>query len=111
MTDTHHADFSDLALTWPLLRQAGQLGSVPGERMIEILNDAVLHFLDRYLKSLSTPNLMPEEYPEIKMEMKYKVQSRDGMTTVTGAVQSAETNVSGIFLKGGRAPGTRRVRG
>ncbi len=81
--NTHHSDFTDLTLVWPLLRQVGQLGTVPGERMTEILNDAVLNFLDRYLKNQPLPLLTPEDYPEIEMEVKYKVPSRDSMATAS----------------------------
>lgn len=69
--NTRHADFTDLTVAWPLLRQVGQLGTVPGDRMTQILNDAVLNFFDRYLKDDTIPPLTPEAYPEIEMEMKF----------------------------------------
>lgn len=81
--NARHSDFTDLTLVWPLLRQVGQLGTVPGERMTQLLNDAVLNFLDRYLKDQSLPLLTPEAYPEIEMEMKYKVPSRDSTASET----------------------------
>ncbi len=75
--DTRHADFTDLTLAWPLLRQAGQLGAVPGERMIQILNEVILDFLDSYLINGSTPMVSPEEFPEVEIDVKYKSSTKD----------------------------------
>ena len=61
-----HGDFTDFTMLAPLLKRFDMLGSIPGERMIEITNIAVREFLDRYLKELTSAGIATTEFPEIE---------------------------------------------
>lgn len=75
-SDARHADFTDLTLAWPLLRTVGQLSTVPGDRMVTILNDVVRTFLHRYVKGQKVAPLSADAYPELRMEV---VQRSDSL--------------------------------
>jgi len=64
-----HADFTDLAFVWPWMRHAGQLGSIPAERMNHILNTVVLNFLDHYVGGKPLVPLSQDDFPELKMDV------------------------------------------
>ncbi len=58
-----HADFTDFPVVWPMLKVYGQLGSIPGPRVLQMTNDVVLGFWDHYLKG-QPASMRNEDYPE-----------------------------------------------
>lgn len=64
---TRHHNFADVNLWSPLLRSYGLLGTIDGRRMLQILNDYVLAFFDKYLKGMNAPILdgPSADYPEV----------------------------------------------
>lgn len=62
-----HADYSDLTVIAPLLRQAGFLGTIPSLRMNEITADAVRGFFDEYLLGIDGALIRPAAYLEFQM--------------------------------------------
>ena len=72
--NTRHADFTDLALVWPIMRMYGQLGDIPSERMIHLTNKVILNFWNHYLKKQPFQNYENKDYPELKTTVKYKNQ-------------------------------------
>lgn len=69
---SHHADFTDMTMIWPFMRIYGQLGNIPGERMVELSNKVILNFWDAYLKNKPFKNLNEIHYPELEMNEKFK---------------------------------------
>ena len=67
VADAKHADFTDFTLTGPLLRMFGLLGSIPGERMLDITHSSVRGFLDRYLKRIDAPTFDESAFPEVRV--------------------------------------------
>ncbi len=59
-----HADFTDFPIIWPMLKLYGQLGSIPGPRVLQMTNNVVLGFWDRYLKD-QPASPWNEDYPEL----------------------------------------------
>jgi hypothetical protein len=49
---TAHYDFSDLPLLSPLAPRLGLKGPIDGNRVTEIINDYLLSFFDRTLRSI-----------------------------------------------------------
>jgi predicted dienelactone hydrolase len=60
-----HNDFLDLTLIAPLVKWVGANGDIPGDRMIDIMNDLSLAFFDAYLRDSSKPRFDVEAYPEL----------------------------------------------
>lgn len=71
-TNARHPDFTDMTLIWPFMRVYGQLGNIPGERMVELTNKVILNFWDCYLKNQPFQNLDKNNYPELEKKDKYK---------------------------------------
>ena len=70
--NARHPDFTDMTLIWPILRIYGQLGNIPGERMVQLTNEIILNFWDHYLKNMTFRNFEPKDFPELQTEVKYK---------------------------------------
>ena len=68
-TGARHADFTDMALIWPMMRMYGQLGTIPGERMVYLTNKVVLNFWDTYLKNQAMQQI---DAPELEINVKLK---------------------------------------
>ncbi|NAS13703.1 alpha/beta hydrolase family protein [Poritiphilus flavus] len=68
LTGTRHADLTDLAVIWPILKYYGQSGDLEGERVMEIMNTAILNFWDRYLKGKQDIELSKTHFPELRVE-------------------------------------------
>ncbi|MGI8838984.1 MAG: alpha/beta hydrolase family protein [Pyrinomonadaceae bacterium] len=68
---TRHFNYSDFSLFSPDYRKVGILGSIDGARMEGIMNDYVLAFFDKYLKSKDVPLLKgpAAKYPEIQFNL------------------------------------------
>ena len=64
-----HADFTDMTLVWPVMKVYGQLGSIPGERMIKLTNEVVLNFWDHYLKNASLKEFDALTFPELESQI------------------------------------------
>jgi hypothetical protein len=64
-----HANFSDFSLQGPLLRWAGVVGEIDGQRFTYIQNKYVLAFLDKYLKGANSPLLESSspDFPEVEL--------------------------------------------
>jgi len=64
---TRHHNFADVNLWSPLLQSFGLLGSIDGQRMLQILNNYVLAFFDEHLKNLESSLLdgPSSDYPEV----------------------------------------------
>jgi hypothetical protein len=65
---SRHLNFTDFYLISPLLKMAGVLGSVEGERMQRIVNDYTLAFFNKHLKGESSPLLdsPSQAHPEVR---------------------------------------------
>jgi hypothetical protein len=74
LRDTRHADFTDMILVWPVMKVYGQLGKIPGERVIELTNKIILNFWDHYLKQKPFYKFQDTDYPELEMVIKYAHQ-------------------------------------
>jgi hypothetical protein len=70
--NARHADFTDMTLIWPVMRIYGQLGDIPGERMIQLSNDVILNFWDSHLKNKPFRNFEKKDYPELEIKIKLK---------------------------------------
>jgi predicted dienelactone hydrolase len=70
--NSKHADFTDLPLVWPILRMYGQLGDIPGPRMVQLTNVVILDFWDRYLKEKSSQKFENRDYPELTISSMYR---------------------------------------
>lgn len=77
---TRHADFTDFAVVWPLLRTTGQLGPFSGTRMATLLNDVTLHFLDHYVKGTPQLPFPHTDYPELVPDIQYASAPTDSLT-------------------------------
>jgi dienelactone hydrolase len=64
-----HANFSDLSLQGPLLKWAGVIGDIDGERFTYIQNKFVVAFFNQYLKGKNSPLLKgpPSDFPEVEI--------------------------------------------
>lgn len=69
---TRHADFTDMNVIWPVMRMYGQLGDIPGDRMIQLTNDVVLNFWDHYLKSKPFRNFTKAACQELEVQIYLK---------------------------------------
>jgi hypothetical protein len=71
INDARHFNFTDYAVEFsPLLRLFGMLGSIDGERGLEISRDYMLAFFDIYLKD-GNPSLLDKlspNFPEVEFE-------------------------------------------
>jgi hypothetical protein len=74
LRDTRHADFTDMILVWPVMKVYGQLGKIPGERVIELTNRIILNFWDHYLKQKPFYKFQEADYPELEVGSKYASQ-------------------------------------
>jgi len=74
LRDTRHADFTDMILVWPVMKVYGQLGKIPGERVIELTNKIILNFWDHYLKQKPFYKFQDTDYPELEVMIKYAHQ-------------------------------------
>jgi len=54
-----------LTLVWPVLKVYGQLGEIPGKRVIDLTNKVILNFWDHYLKQKPFYNYPEADYPEL----------------------------------------------
>ncbi|MEK6152910.1 hypothetical protein WIW50_06610 [Flavobacteriaceae bacterium 3-367] len=68
LTKTRHADLTDLAVVWPILKYYGQSGELSGKRVVEIMNTAILNFWEQYLKGEETYNLSKSTFPELHVQ-------------------------------------------
>ncbi len=68
-----HGNFSDWSLVGPFLKLSGIIGSIDGQRFLEIQNRYVGSFFDRYLKDGDAPllNQAPADYPEVEFVSKH----------------------------------------
>ncbi|TFG34508.1 hypothetical protein EU527_03020 [Candidatus Thorarchaeota archaeon] len=64
---TRHHNFADVNLWSPLLRSFGLLGSIDGNRMLQVLSDYVLAFFDKHLRGIDSSLLdgPSTDYPEV----------------------------------------------
>ena len=69
---SRHGNFTDFNYVWPFMKMTGQLGTIPKERMNDILNNVVLNFFNHYLKDEPFSDFTSEEYPEVTVEIKQK---------------------------------------
>lgn len=67
-----HLDFTDLSLVSPLLRTAGMMGPIDGERMQTIMNAYIVAFFDRTLADRDPPLLQgaSTDYPEVELQIR-----------------------------------------
>jgi hypothetical protein len=65
VSNTRHADFTDLNIVWPIMRTYGQLGEIPGHRMNDILNQTTGAFMARYLTQLDVEVPTAQQIPEL----------------------------------------------
>ncbi|MCB8976234.1 MAG: hypothetical protein H6657_02265 [Ardenticatenaceae bacterium] len=69
LANTAHYDFTDLALLSPLTSQLGLSGTINSRYSLEIQNEYLLAFFNRYLKGEDEPLLTaPSPYPELTIE-------------------------------------------
>lgn len=69
LANTAHYDFTDLALLSPLTPQLGLSGTINSRYSLEIQNEYLLAFFNRYLKGEEEPLLTaPSPYPELTIE-------------------------------------------
>ncbi|HBW38713.1 isoform II [Desulfosporosinus sp. BICA1-9] len=73
--DSKHFDFTDLTVFFPALKKLNipeVLGSINGERQVQIVNDYVLAFFNKHLKGNEEPLVDQEltRYPEVTIQMK-----------------------------------------
>lgn len=63
-----HLNFTDFYLISPLLKWAGAVGSIDGERMQQIVNAYTLAFFNKHLKGENAPllNAPSPDYPEVR---------------------------------------------
>lgn len=71
-TNSRHPDFTDMTLIWPFMRVYGQLGKIPGDRMVKITNSVIQNFWDSYLKNKPIQEFRKMEYPELEQKVKLK---------------------------------------
>ncbi len=62
---TRHADLTDMAIIWPILKFYGQSGELQGRRIVEIMNTVILNFWDQYLKGKPESDLSKTFFPEL----------------------------------------------
>jgi len=67
--NTRHADFTDMVLIWPIMKIAGQSGSIPPKQMIPLTNKKILDFWEYVFKNASNPY---ESSPDIVYSFKPK---------------------------------------
>ncbi|MFQ6674018.1 MAG: alpha/beta hydrolase family protein [Fidelibacterota bacterium] len=66
---SHHFDYTDTPLFSPFMSLLGKSGTIPGSRVVEIVNGYTLAFFNRHLKG--EPGLLltgESPYPEVKSE-------------------------------------------
>ena len=68
--EARHADFTDLTLIWPVLGVYGQLGNIPGKRMIQLTNEVISNFWDHYLKGKPYRQFKKKDFPELEIYIK-----------------------------------------
>jgi predicted dienelactone hydrolase len=63
-----HGNFSDWSLVGKFLQLSGIIGPIKGSRCLEIQNNYIGSFFDRYLKGMDTPLLTTNhpDYPEVQ---------------------------------------------
>lgn len=71
ISGTRHLNFTDAPLIKGVWTVMGALGSIPGNRCVEIINKLNLAFFDKHLKGIPNPILdnPTEQYPEIEFQM------------------------------------------
>jgi len=62
-----YSDFTYISKIW-LLKLMQLFGKIDGRRMIEITNDYVLSFFDKYIKQIDAPLLERNPYGEVVFE-------------------------------------------
>jgi len=63
IADTMHHDFTSLPLLTPLAGNIGLRGSIPAERVLNLINDYTLAFFNQYLLGIDQGLLLPENAP------------------------------------------------
>lgn len=64
---TKHADLTDMAIIWPILKYYDQSGTLPAERTVEIARAVILDFWDHYLKDREN-ELTSHHFPELTLK-------------------------------------------
>ena len=70
-TGARHADFTDMAHIWPVMKIYGQLGSIPADRMTSISNTLILNFWNHYFKNRPLKSFS-NDYPELRSEIELR---------------------------------------
>lgn len=70
LAQTRHADLTDMAIVWPILKYYGQSGELSGKRVVEITNRTVLDFWEHYLKGDQDDDLSTPAFPELSVRSK-----------------------------------------
>ncbi|MEJ2485636.1 MAG: hypothetical protein P8Y68_07865 [Anaerolineales bacterium] len=63
IAETMHHDFTSLPLLTPLAGNIGLRGTIPGERVLDLINDYTLAFFNQYLLGMDQGLLLPENAP------------------------------------------------
>ncbi|HMB62171.1 MAG TPA: hypothetical protein VKN36_03795 [Eudoraea sp.] len=71
---TKHADLTDMAIIWPILKYYGQSGVLPSERTVEIVHSVILDFWDHYLKGRQN-DLSSPRFPELTLKTNHFTNS------------------------------------
>lgn len=72
INESEHMNFTDFNSFIPVLgKLSGFLGNIKEERQIEIMNNFILNFFDKYLKDKTPPQLddSSSTYPEVKISV------------------------------------------
>lgn len=80
---TRHPDFTDFNVAWPIMRTAGQLGQIPGDRMNDILNQTTHAFVARYLKQQDVVVPSNQQIPELSGAVKLLPSSSAELSSST----------------------------
>jgi fermentation-respiration switch protein FrsA (DUF1100 family) len=70
LVGSRHADLTDMAILWPVLKIYGQFGKHKGKLVMEILNASILDFWDHHLKGNPETRLTTSSFPEIVIQSK-----------------------------------------
>lgn len=68
LKNTRHADLTDMAIVWPILKIYGQAGPLSGNRVTKIMNSIILKFWDSHLKNIPEIDLLKTPFSEIKIK-------------------------------------------
>ncbi len=71
---TSHADLTDMAIIWPILKFYGQSGELSGKRVVEIMNTVILNFWEQYLKGKPESDLSKTSFPELTIQFNISKQ-------------------------------------